>query len=450
MIDKISNNISLVLLLLLGIGIAFVLFEPPLLTLLGLFVFIYNCKRFFLKQKKNLPVLEFILVVSGIQWIVGPMIMYRLVPEELGVDENRYMLITAIAYLCFSLGMLVNSRDIVLDKDQVRSICADFKVQFILKLFSIIGIILLLGSTFTTMFQDIISTLFILLGLYSSIVLLYTDLKSRYLYIALILFFYLVKCIHLTVFADLISVLFILYIFLPNIYSWGTKKVLLMTLLGIMFLFVIDTTKRLYRQEVWATEAREVNIDLFLSIVTSSSIGQDEQASTISRFSSGSVNSLIFKYVPKEKAHTKGEVLLDDFANAIVPRVLYPEKKEIDTRKNYMLYTGIYINEDTSVGINALGIAYAEFGVLGSYIFMLILGFFLRKSLSFFINLGKKNIFYIFSIVMIYSTFFKAEYEFVSSVNSFIKSTIFILIIIFILTYNNRQLYAYSTENELD
>ncbi|OOV18767.1 hypothetical protein [Flavobacterium sp. LM4] len=417
-----------------------------ILSSIGLLIVIYIGNKFLDELGNTIPILELILFISGFQWIVGPFILYRIEPDFMHVSENEYMAITVGAYLSFVTGCLfIRNKKAILNKTKIKEIMSRPKIISIIKSIYWVSIVFFIFSFFFKTSLDFIFTTIYSFSFITAIMLLYSPVSNKNVYVIAIYSLLFLKCIYQSVFAEFISQCFLLIIFIPNIYSLSKKKIIILLVLGMIMLSVINTAKTAYRSKVWSDRSREVNISLFFTILFNSEKSEnDTDNSFLQRISSGSVNSNIFSYVPKYKQHTQGEVLFEDFANALIPRFLYPDKKDIDNRKNYMLYTGRYLEEGTSVGVNALGIGYAEFGVFGSFVFMLLYGLLLSRILIFIINRSKRNILYLFSIIVIFIGATKAETEFVGSLNSLLKTLFFVLFFVYVISKNKTRLFVYE------
>jgi hypothetical protein len=420
-------------------------YEVSVLSSIGLLAVIYIGNKFLNELGNSIPILELILFVSGFQWIIGPFLIYRMEPDIMSVPENEYMFITVTAYLFFIFGCLFFlKKKAVLDRKKINEIMSRPKTISIVKKIYWIGFVFFVLPFFIQTSLDFIFTVIYSFSFITAIMLLYAPIPNKRFYVIFIYSLMFLKGIFLAVFAEFIAQCFLLIIFIPNVYALNKKKIIVLLSVGVLMLSVINTAKAAYRDKVWSDSGREVNIGLFFTVLfNSEKSANDGDNSFLYRISSGAVNSNIFSYVPRNVQHTNGAVLLEDFANAIIPRFLYPDKKDIDNRKNYMLYTGKYLDEKTSVGVNALGIGYAEFGVFGCFVFMLLYGFFLSNILNFFVALSAKNILYLFSIIVVFIAATKAETEFVGSLNGLLKTLFFVVFLIYLISKNKAYLFRY-------
>lgn len=443
-----KKKISMRQIFLIAIFIVFLSFyNVAIFSSIGMLAVMFIGGRLLNELGKSIPILELILVISGLQWIVGPFIIYRTQPEFMLVSEDDYMLITVIAYICFIVGCLVlRKKKAILDKEKIQFLMAKYKAVRVMKGIYWIGVFVFILSLFFSSSLNQIFNIIYSFAFLASILLMYTKEKKRNMYVIIIFALVFLKGVYFAVFAEFISQSFLLLIFIPNVYSLSKKQIFIFMGAGMLFLSIINTAKVVYRQQVWSGRGNEVNFELFFEVLFSSdnSSADDSDNSFFTRISSGMINAMIFNHVPSKISHTEGTVLYEDFVSAIVPRVLYPDKKDIDNRKNFMLYTGNYLDETTSVGVNALGIGYAEFGVFGCYVFMLVYGMFLCLIFNFFVSSSKKNVFYTFSILIAFLNVAKSETEFVGGVNGLLKSTLLIVIIIYYISKSNPGVFTYE------
>ncbi len=443
---KQQRNINFFIAIIIAIALTSI-YEVKFISSIGILAVVYIGVKFLNELGTSIPVVELILFVSGFQWIIGPFVLYRTEPDLMYVPENEYMFITVIAYLCFVFGcMFFQKGKIHLDNNRIQIVLSRPKVISILKKIYWIGLFFFMVSL---IFESSLNFIFILLYSFSfiaAIMLLYSPLLNKLFYVVFIYALLFLKGAYQAVFAEFISQCFLLIIFIPNIYSLSKKKVIVLMSLGILMLSVLNAAKTAYREKMWFDSgARNVDISFFFTtLFNSDNTNKKSNDSFLYRISSGSLNSDIFSNVPRSIQHTNGEVLLEDFANAIIPRFLYPEKKEVDTRKNYMLYTGKYLDEQTSVGVNALGIGYAEFGIFGCFVFMFLYGLFLSSLLNLFVTKSKKNILYLFSVLVVFIGATKAETEFVGSLNGLLKTFLLVVFLIYLISRNKPYLFRYA------
>jgi hypothetical protein len=89
--------------------------------------------------------------------------------------------------------------------------------------------------------------------------------------------------------------------------------------------------------------------------------------------------ALCMDNVPAKVAHENGELWWDSVKQALMPRLLFPDKPIIDDSARTNHYTGIRVaglREGTSIGIGYMGESYIDFGSIGMFAPILSLGVF--------------------------------------------------------------------------
>ena len=427
------GGLSTILLVLL-VNISFI-------QLVAISFVIYFLIKIILDVTNKFPILEIVLFINGVQIILGPIWVYTFLVNDSDhasyVSLNEYLLIALPGYIFFSIGCLFHSK-IILDKNEVRKVVSKKRNLFYLKIFYFAG---LSGLTMVLLMPSVFDFIFNILGgiaVSISIYFLYSkSIKYKYIYMIMIYSVIVLEGIIHGIFALLIAYSFLLLVFLPNLFSWSKKKILLFLFCGVMGIYTLNTVKYAYRELVWSDSKRDFDVMGYLNLLFTTPLynkdGNTNDDKFIKRFSLGLVNSQIYKNVPENQPHTNGKELISDFRKNILPRFFFPDKQPLDTRKNYMLYTGFYLPENTSVGINSFGIAYAEFGVLGSYLFMLLFGLLLSFIFNQYVRQYKKtnNVMYLIFIPFIFMPFFNAETEFVGVINGSIKTILFMFLVFY-------------------
>ena len=424
----------------MSILILLLLAKFSFVQIVAIFFVLYFCKRIISEVTNKFPILEIILFINGVQIIAGPIWVYTFLMDDSEIfgyiNLYKYLLIALPGYILFSIGCLFHSK-INLDKNEIQKVVNKKRNIFYLKIFYFAGLsgmilVLLKSSPFDNIFNILGG-----IAVSISICFLYSkSIKYKYVYMLIIYSVIALEGVMHGIFAQLIAYSFLLLIFLPNLYSWSKKKILLFLFCGVLGIYTLNTIKYSYRELMWSENKRDFDVMTYLNLLFTTPLqnkeGRKNDDKFIKRFSLGLVNSQIYKNVPEFQPHTKGKEFINDFKKNIMPRFLFPDKQPIDTRKNYMLYTGLYLPEDTSVGINPFGIAYAEFGIFGSFIFLFLYGLLLSFIFNQYVKRYKKtnNIMYLIFLPFIFMPFYNAETEFVGVIDSSIKTIFFMFLVL--------------------
>lgn len=385
----------------------------------------------------GLALIETLLFVNSVQIILGPSFFYSGILEYSGdlnqVDSKTYFINASFAFMFFCLGCLFFLPKIDLSSDVLQNYVDRKENRKWLLVIYVLGQIAMVVSLVSTTSFDFIFKLLGGASITISLVFLFSKtLRWKVLLVGLAYFQLLLQGIILAVFAELIVYLLLMLMFLPVAFYWNKRKILYLMGVGLFVLLTLNSVKKSYRQLVWQSHGNTFDIGLFVDLLVNYEGKEDDGASFIERFSSGLVNSAIYYNVPRNQDHTWGKEFSGDMQNALLPRILFPDKQPINTQKNFVLFTGRSLLNGTSVGVNIYGIAYAEFGMVGSCIFLFGMGMLFTNIIQWFLNKFQKthNAGFLVFLPLIMLPFFSAEKELVGALNGLVKTAIFILFLI--------------------
>ena len=95
------------------------------------------------------------------------------------------------------------------------------------------------------------------------------------------------------------------------------------------------------------------------------------------RFNQGWIIARVMTHVPRAEPYAQGRTLMDAVVYAIVPRFLFPSKREGASQDLFEQYTGVDLSVNTRMGLGMVGEMYANFGMMaiaGSFIYGLLIG----------------------------------------------------------------------------
>src|SRR5690606_38855561 len=149
--------------------------------------------------------------------------------------------------------------------------------------------------------------------------------------------------------------------------------------------FLIQSVKYEFRNTIAdGTLAGRTPTELFFDLIKDritrlDEIFSDEAAMSVLnvRLNQGWIISAIIKNVPENEPFADGETILEAFRATLIPRFLDPEKKKAGGQENFTRFTGLMLHGTTSMGTSIIGEAYANFGTVGSWVFMFFWGMFL-------------------------------------------------------------------------
>lgn len=419
-----------------------------LITFIGIVVVIYVAVVFFKGLGKRLPILELMLLIAGLQWIIGPFIEFSSDFHDpkyyMYVDQSTYMGFVVPAYGLFVLSILALTKKYQVDVQDIL----DFKK------YSSYGLtILYVGIAF-----DLLG--FVLPGALGFLVFLMAGFK----FVGAIILFFSDKRIHRLIFYGAIA--FLVYISLKkalfhDFILWSTffymffaiknnptPRIKFLTLIGgFVMLTVIQAVKSEYR--LMLNEGFEGNFaELFFGTVSqkydTGFFEEDEDAASLNvRLNQGWIISAVMSHVPRNLEFAHGATIREAVVASLIPRFLNPNKKEAGGQENFELYTGLTLSQNTSMGLSIIGEFYANYGVALGIIAMGVWGLFLALIWRKLLYNTYKIPLLIFFLPLVFLQVVKAETELVVVLNHLIKSIIAIALFFWLTKrYLKWQIFA--------
>lgn len=412
------------------------------LAAVGVGAFFYYLARLVLEAGSDVPVESFILVLASLQWIIGPVLAYAGFSNHykfhMYVPVDRYMLLAVPAVIFWSIGLYsFRSRK----RTAYVAYFAGLTRQIVnrggyLPLYLIgVGFIF---SFLAPRFPPALAFPAFLLSNIKFIGLIYLLFSDRYrhkmaiLAAAFLLTF--VSSLRGAMFHDLI--LWSAFIGMYVAYFWRPRvaKKLAVVLLGLLFLFVLQSAKDLYREKIHEGGQRGTLTTFVSTVEERMSLDEQMISGNVERFviriNQGWIISRIMQRVPAVVPHAEGATVSTAVKASVMPRMLFPDKPIAGGKANYERYTGFLLGQSTSMGISLLGEAYINFGVVGAWFFMLALGLissFLIHRL-FLLALKYPTVWLWLPLILLH--FVKAETELLVQLNFLVKS--FVLVYLFL------------------
>ena len=400
------------------------------LGILGLMLVAFLLIRFVKRLGETVPIMEFMLLLAGLQWILGPMIEYYFPTNHykyyMYVPEAEYMGYVVPAFAVFVLGIF-------------GGLGALSKVQIPiaqLKRFKYYGLsIFLIGVFFDLISAYLPGTLgffAFLVGNFKfagAIILFFSgDTRLRKIFYLALGYLFL-RAIQSAMFHDLVLWTVFFYMFWALKYQPTRRQIYLTILLGVFSLSTLQTIKATYRAQVWRGYSGN-KLELFTGLVVDAVFTSNNNEETLRgtqnniRLNQGWIISAIMDEIPRRTTFIGGETIGQAISASILPRFLNPNKTRAGGRENFMRFTGLQLGRGTSMGISIIGEAYGNYGILGGIVFMGVWGFFLARFWRWLLKKASKNLVLIAFLPLIYLQVVKAETELVVVLNHLVKASI--------------------------
>lgn len=209
-------------------------------------------------------------------------------------------------------------------------------------------------------------------------------------------------------------------------------KKLLVFSLGVFVLLILQSVKPEYRKQY---ELRHSKYIEFAILVQRKLEKADKMLTTefmwpiYYRVNQGYYVALVQNYIPRVKPFDNGRKLMEVFASAFVPRVLWPDKPKAGGFENMRYYAGFTLRGYT-MNVGPLGEAYGSFGRSGAIVYMLVLGALIRLVYRQVFVLSRRIPTLILWIpLLFFEVSYAGENDTLQIVNSLVKATIFVYLL---------------------
>jgi hypothetical protein len=403
-------------------------------SIVGFIVVLFVFIRFVKRLGEGLPIIELMLLIAGLQWVIGPLIEYTYPTFHykyyMYVSEVNYMSYVVPAYSVFAIAILWTMKSYTSITIPVEKL-KDFK-KYGLTIF-IIGVFfdVISGSLPGTLaFFAFLIANFKFAG---AIIMFFSEDKRLRKIFYFALFYLLFSAIQQAMFHDLVLWAVFFFMFWAIKYKPSVKQIYVIIFIGLFSLTTLQTIKSAYRSEVWngyQGNKMELFVGLFVDAVFLNSANAEELSGEENnvRLNQGWIISAIMDEIPKKVDFLEGETIIEAVSASILPRFLNPNKKKAGGRENFEKFTGLSLGEGTSMGISIIGEAYGNFKVFGGILFMGIWGWFLARCWGFFLKKTQKNLLLLAFLPIIFLQVVKAETELVVVLNHLVKASIVVFL----------------------
>ena len=415
-------------------------------SLVGLGIVVFVFFSFTRSLGKSVPIFKLMLLIAGLQWIVGPIIEYTFPVSTyrsiMYVDEMVYMSFIVPAYAAFVIASLLTMRSF-----------SNFEIPIEkLKNYKNYGImIFVIGFVFDLLSGSLPGSLAFfafLIGNFKfagAIILFFSEDKrlKNLSYVALVLL--VARALQSAMFHDLVlwSVFFYMFWAIKN--KPSRTKIYLTIFVGVISLNTLQTIKDIYRTQVWngyQGNRVELFVGLFVDAIfySGSNVQHLSAKDNNVRLNQGWIISAIMDEIPKRTEFQDGATIQEAVSSAVLPRFLNPDKKKAGGRETFMKFTGLNLAEGTSMGISIIGEAYGNYNVYGGILFMGIWGWFLAWIWRGLLKRTKQNVLLLAFLPLIFLQVVKAETELVVVLNHLVKASI----VVFLFFWATRQFLGWN------
>lgn len=396
-------------------------------NIIALTVFVVVFLNFYRALDTHIPILEITACIAALQWLVGPVIGYAY-----GSNIERYaMYIEAGKYFAFALPgtcvYLAALRILPEDPHQHKFLQTVRREIFFRR--GVALLIISLGAQFTSSYAPggLAFFFFLLTQLryIGAIYFLYSGHPMRYVLIALSLGTLLIRSAESAMFHDLIIWVSLIACYWFHTVRWTPPKKATFFVVGFVCVFIIQLIKADYREKVWGGEDASLLATAYEKIVLNQAfVNSDSLRAAGMRINQGWIISAVMLNVPLAEPYAEGETVKTAIVSSIFPRFIYEGKAKAGGQVNFERFTGLELENNTSMGISILGEGYANYGSFGGCIFMFFWGLAYAGIYYFAAKFTRKHATFLFWLPLIFYQAIKAETELVVVLNQLIKGAI--------------------------
>lgn len=403
---------------------------------IGLAFFIVLFIDFTQKTGNQLPIPEMIVFIAALQWIIGPIIDYHNGEEhykyKMYITEDIYMGYVVPGVIALFAGIKLYSKELLISelKEKVTIFFGNYpRLPYWL-------VILGISAPFLSgYFPAALGFVFFLIGNFKYIGALYFILsghKNRWLIFSGLMVASIVASIVSGMFHNFLLWGILTMSFIFHELKFSFKQKLLIMMAGGIMVVTMQAVKFPYREQSPNYASTSQKVGFYFSLVRESWKGGkfinpvDDNDINV-RINQGWIISAIMENIPEKRPYDGGQSVMEAIESAVVPRVFNPGKKQASGRDNFVRYTGLDINQTTSMGISLAGEGWANYGYGGGILFLFLWGLFINLLWRKLNNLSKYYPTILVWTPIIFLQVVKAESELLTVLNHLIKSSVLVL-----------------------
>ncbi len=395
---------------------------------------------------KRIEVRDLIVFMALLQWIVGPVMAYNILPYDelyyMAVDEATYMhyVVPACAALIIGLYFPITDERIIdkQDIDQLKAFLADKNWLGYL----IAGIGLFAGFAGEFLPRSLSFLFFLLSGLQfvGVFIILFTKSKLKWFAFSGVMGMVILQAVRMGMFGELMLWLMFSLLIIAFVLKIPTAGKIAILSVGFILVMLIQSTKEEYRMATWYSVSDKSNSEIYKEVIMSrledpSVLFETSAMQNIgARLNQGWIIARIMNHMPENHPFVKGQTIESALYAGLLPRVLAPKKAMAGGRANFERFTGTELPETTSMDISLVGEGYANYGVFGGILFLFFVGMFYNVIIIGVIDLSKKYPTLILWLPVLFFQVIKAETDFATVFNHFTKAAMVAFMVFFGMT----------------
>jgi hypothetical protein len=413
---------------------------------LSISLFVYSLFSFIENLGKKLIILDMIILVAIFTCLLMPIVGYYVFPWSTRLARMWYvfMRVPTDEYFAYmfpaTVALIIGLKLPVFFRGKTYSDHLNYMVNakaYVgkMKWQGVILIIIGIVAGFTKQFVPGAVSHVMFLASYLTFVgifyCLYSSFPNKRLILILVFGALIMRSLVEAMFGELIfmAAMTLILILLGTRTKFMTKFSLMVT--GVFIIFVLQIIKPLYRQQVWRSDFKGSQIEIFTELASETLVNPSSlfNNKTIMfnlyyRFNQGHIVSMVMQSVPRKLPHAHGETIFMSLAGSLVPRLLWPDKPDSGGGYNFKRFLGITL-KGYSIGLSPYGEAWGNYGKWGGVIFMFFFGLMFNFFFQYLLRLALNTPSIILWCPFLFFYAVKIETDIFTMVNSFTKAAIF-------------------------
>ena len=411
-----------------------------LFNAIGIGLFFVFILKFINDLGNKIELRNYIVIISLLQWVVAPTFKYAFFPNSdiynMSVDENVYFSYITPAIIAFIAGLYLplSKKNTEIFFSSLRHKLEErTNFHFTTGMFLIV-----IGLLSPVLYYVLPGSLIFLCYLFDSLkyvgVLYILQSPKPYKYIIFfgVFLILLIFSAKQGMFHDL--VLWSVFFFI--VYSFQNKFTLIKNIfysfLITFFVLIIQSVKPELRTQIWSdqdiTDKSNAFGDLMLDRIKHPAklFSSDNMNSNVTRANQGWIISRIMFNIPANEPYVGGMTIIRGIQSSILPRIVAGNKATAGGKEYFERFTGEPLAEGTSMDLSTIGEAYGNFGIIGGIIFMFFFGLLINFLFNKVLKYSSKYPTIIFWIPFLFLQMVKAENDFSSGLNHFVKALVIV------------------------
>ncbi len=410
--------------------------------LISVTLFIFILLKFLDDLGKQISILDIPVLLACLTWLVMPIVFYHFYTRQdymtnlwrmyMPIDADEYFSFVVPATIMMWIGLKVRFTKNEYDRHPEKflinlkaTLVGRSRIGFILLTIGLISgfVMLLVPSGLRQIFY--FGKLLSYVGMFY---IFFSDFARKRVILISVFLMVMLQSAASGLFGELVYLLIISLILITlNIkIRFGLK--LAVCLLGMFFILVIQSLKIEYREKTWKKGGGNISLfgQLAVKYITEpSAMFQTKRLfKTSVRLNQGWLIARTMDYVPRKLPFANGETIEATLASVIVPRFLWPEKREVGGAYNLKRFWG-YNLRGYSMDIGAIGEGYGNFGVTGGIIFIFFYGLAFNLLLRVILKKTQTHPTYLCWLPLLFMNSVQVETDMLNTINSLLKGLVF-------------------------